>query len=74
VGGIYDGALVVRVTQPPADGRATTAALDAVADALAIPRRSVTLVRGATSRRKIVEITAPAGEIDQRVRRLRRLS
>ena len=33
VGGSYDGALVVRVTEPPDAGRATRAALRAVADA-----------------------------------------
>jgi uncharacterized protein YggU (UPF0235/DUF167 family) len=58
VGGEYGGALVVRVAEPAEGGRATQAALDAVADALGLPRRSVALARGATSRRKIVDIVA----------------
>ena len=58
VGGQHDGALVVRVVEPADGGRATNAALRAVADALTIPRRSVTLVRGATSRRKLIDIEA----------------
>jgi hypothetical protein len=56
VGGEYDGALVVRVVEPADRGRATDAALAALANALRIPRRSVSLVRGATARRKLIEI------------------
>jgi uncharacterized protein YggU (UPF0235/DUF167 family) len=56
VGGVHDGALVVRVVEPADAGRATNAALRAVAEAVGLPRRSVTLVRGATSRRKLIEI------------------
>jgi len=56
VGGEYGGAMVVRVVEPPDHGRATDAALRAVADALSVPRRAVTLVRGTTGRRKVVDI------------------
>lgn len=56
VGGEFDGALVVRVAEPAEGGRATEAALRAVVVALRLPRRSVTLVRGTTSRNKIVDI------------------
>jgi uncharacterized protein len=56
VGGDFDGALVVRVVEPPDAGRATEAALSAVASALKVPRRSVGLVRGARSRRKLLEV------------------
>ena len=64
VGGEYGGAMVVRVVEPPDRGRATDAALRAVADALSISRRAVTLVRGTTSRRKVVdiEVTHSLGE------------
>ena len=58
VGGDFDGALVVRVVEPADAGRATEAALSAVAAAVAVPRRSVSLVRGARSRRKLVEVEA----------------
>jgi uncharacterized protein len=64
VGGGYDGprgrALVVAVAARAVDGRATEAALRAVADALGVPRREVTLVAGATSRDKLVEVPATA--------------
>ena len=56
VGGEHDGALVVRVVEPADEGRATKAALKALAKALGLPRRSVVLVRGATSRRKLIEV------------------
>lgn len=56
VGGSYDGALVVRVAERAVDGRATEAALAAVAAALGVRRGDVTLVTGATSRTKVVEI------------------
>jgi len=57
VGGSRGGALVVRVTQRPERGRATNAALEAVADALGVPRSAVVLVRGGRSRRKVVDVT-----------------
>ncbi len=56
VGGSHDGALVVRVVEPPDRGRATEAALRALAEALGVPRSSIRLVRGATSRNKQVEL------------------
>jgi uncharacterized protein len=56
VGGEHAGALVVRVTAPAVDGRATEAALAAVASAFGVRRRAVTLVSGATSRTKVVDV------------------
>jgi uncharacterized protein YggU (UPF0235/DUF167 family) len=56
VGGAHDGALVVRVAERAVDGRATEAALVAVAEAFGVRRRHVTLVSGATSRTKIVDV------------------
>jgi uncharacterized protein len=57
VGGEHDGALVVRVRQRAVEGQATEAALASLAAALGIRRRDVTLVTGATSRTKLVEVT-----------------
>ena len=53
VGGEHDGALVVRVSEPAADGKATAAALASVAAAFGVGRRSVTLVAGTRDRVKI---------------------
>jgi uncharacterized protein len=56
VGGEHAGALVVRVSARAVDGRATEAALAAVAGAFGVRRGAVALVSGASSRIKIVEI------------------
>jgi len=64
VGGSHDGALVVRVGERAVDGRATEAALVALATALGLRRREVALVTGATSRTKVVEVPdASAGAV-----------
>lgn len=57
MGGRYgDAALVVAVQAPAVDGRATAAALEALAKALGCPSREVSLVSGATSRTKVVDV------------------
>ena len=56
VGGSHDGALVVRVSAPAVDGRATAAALAAIAVAFDVRPHAVRLVTGATSRTKVVEV------------------
>jgi uncharacterized protein len=56
VGGEHDGALVVRVSARAVDGRATAAALAAVAAAFGIHPSAVTLRTGAASRTKIVDV------------------
>jgi uncharacterized protein len=62
VGGVYDGAVVVRVVEPADRGRATEAALMAMAGALGLPRRSIALVRGGTSRSKLIDVEVGASE------------
>jgi uncharacterized protein len=56
VGGEHGGALVVRVSARAVDGKATDAALAAVAEAFGVRRQAVTLVTGASSRSKIVDV------------------
>ena len=57
VGGEHAGALVVRVSARAVGGKATKAALSALAAVLGVPRGAVTLVAGASSRTKIVDVT-----------------
>ena len=57
VGGSHDGALIVRVAAPAADGQANEAALRAVAKAFGVRRRDVVLVSGATNRSKVIDVT-----------------
>ena len=66
VGGEHDGALVVRVSARAVDGQATAAALEAVAAAFGVRRHAVTLIVGATSRKKIVDVPgADPGVLDR---------
>jgi uncharacterized protein len=58
VGGEHAGALVVAVSARAVDGKATEAALAAVAGAFGVRRSAVRLVSGAASRTKIVDIDA----------------
>lgn len=56
MGGQREGALVVRVAARAVDGKATAAALAAVGAAFGVRPHAVTLVAGATSRTKIVDV------------------
>jgi uncharacterized protein len=58
VGGEHAGALVVAVRARAVDGKATEAALAAVARAFGVRRSAVRLVSGAASRIKVVDIDA----------------
>jgi uncharacterized protein len=62
VGGEHDGALIVRVSARAVDGKATEAALTAVADSFGIRRSAVRLVSGASSRTKVVDIDIDADD------------
>ena len=66
VGGRHGDSLVVAVTARAVDGKATEAALRAVADAFDVRRRDVTLVTGATSRDKVVEVDGAGDELSAR--------
>ncbi|KPL69053.1 hypothetical protein SZ64_13640 [Erythrobacter sp. SG61-1L] len=53
---ITEGKLVVKTRAKPKDGEATDAVLALIAGALGIARSRVTLLRGATSREKLVQL------------------
>jgi uncharacterized protein YggU (UPF0235/DUF167 family) len=75
VGGRYAGprgaALVVAVTERAVDGRATEAALRAVAAALGLRRAAVRLVSGAASRDKVVAVEPAPADLADRLAALR---
>jgi uncharacterized protein len=75
VGGRYDGpygpALLVAVTAPPVDGRATEAVVRAVAQALGLRTRDVALRTGTTSRDKLLAVADPPDDLPARVAALR---
>jgi uncharacterized protein (TIGR00251 family) len=57
VAGRHGDALKLRVTAPPTGGRANAAVIALVAELLAVPPATVTLVSGAASRRKRLRIS-----------------
>ncbi len=73
VGGSYGDppVLVVAVTSRAVDGKATEAALAALADALGLRRRQVALRSGATSRTKVVVVEGAPVDLADRVAALR---
>jgi uncharacterized protein (TIGR00251 family) len=54
--GRHGDAIKIQVHAPPVEGAANAALIDLLASALGVPRRSVHILRGTTSRTKVVEI------------------
>jgi uncharacterized protein (TIGR00251 family) len=50
------GTLKARLTAPPVDGAANIALISLLAERLSVPRHTISIVRGETSRQKTVEI------------------
>lgn len=67
ISGLHGDVIKVRLTAPPVDGAANAALVELLASALGISKSAVTIVAGASSRSKIVEL---AGVTEDRVRRL----
>lgn len=64
VGGRYgEESLIVAVSAKAVDGAATEAALRAVAQAVGMPRRSVALITGTTSRDKVVGVSTDTPDV-----------
>ena len=57
-----DGVLLVRVSAPPAEGRANEAVCRLIAKAVGVPRSRVSVVRGLTARDKAVSVEGMADE------------
>lgn len=56
VDGERGGAILIRLAAPPVDGAANDALVAFLADVLAIPRRSISIVSGEKSRDKRVRL------------------
>ncbi|HEX5432828.1 MAG TPA: DUF167 domain-containing protein [Candidatus Angelobacter sp.] len=63
--GVVGDALKLAVTSPPVEGKANQAVIEFFADLFAIPRSSVSIASGETSRNKIIRV---AGITAERVR------
>jgi len=56
IGPMHDGRLKIAVTAPPVDGEANAAVIELFARRLGVPRSSVEIVAGSSSRRKTLRI------------------
>jgi len=56
IAGERAGALLVRVTAPPVDGKANDAVRRLIARRLGVPASRVSIVRGESSRDKVVQV------------------
>ncbi|MDW5596283.1 DUF167 domain-containing protein [Conexibacter stalactiti] len=54
--GVREGALLVRVTAPPVDGKANAALCKLLAKTLGVPPTTVAVVRGSSARDKVVRV------------------
>jgi len=55
--GVHDGALKLRVTAPPVDGKANAAVVKFIAKILSVPKSAVAIVSGAQGRVKRVRVS-----------------
>lgn len=58
--GMHGDAHKIRLAAPPVDGKANAALVAFLAEAFGVRQRDVVIASGASSRRKIVRISAPA--------------
>lgn len=68
--GLHGDAVKLRLAAPPVDGKANVAVCAFVAEFCNMPRASVTLIRGQTSRLKSVRIETPDADAIARLRDL----
>ncbi len=60
--GQVGGTLKVALTAPPVDGKANQACIDFFAKLLKVPRSSVTIAAGQTSRNKVIRVAGLSAE------------
>ena len=66
--GIVGDALKLALTAPPLEGKANQACIEFLAEFLNVPRASVTIVAGQSSRNKVVRIAGrTAAQLEERL-------
>jgi uncharacterized protein (TIGR00251 family) len=60
--GERDGAVLIRISAPPVDGKANAALIAFVAKTVGVPKGSVVIIRGETSRNKIIRVAGRAAD------------
>ena len=67
--GVVGEALKVALTAPPVEGKANQACIEFFAELLNVPRASVTIVAGHTSRNKVIRVLGrTSAEVEQFLR------
>ena len=54
--GEYQGGIKIALTAPPTDGKANQALVEFLSEKLGVPKRNISIIRGATNKRKVVSI------------------
>ena len=68
IAGEMGDALKLALTAPPVEGKANEACVEFFANLLKVPRSSVTIASGESSRNKVIRITGlSAGQVEQRL-------
>ena len=63
--GLHGGALKIKVAAPAVDNKANTALIEFLSATLDVSKSAITIRHGATSRRKVVEITGSPELVDK---------
>lgn len=72
IAGEIGDALKVSLNAPPVDGKANDACVRFLAEVLRVPRSSVTIAAGETSRNKLIRVAGlSAAEVEARLREAR---
>ncbi|MGH9499696.1 MAG: DUF167 domain-containing protein [Terriglobales bacterium] len=64
ISGEFGDALKLSITAPPSEGRANVACIAFLANLLEVPRSSVTIASGESSRRKVIRVQGLSAEAD----------
>ena len=67
--GVLGDALKLALTAPPVEGRANEACIDFLAKSLNVPRSSVTIAAGESSRQKLIRVAGvQAAQVEEKLR------
>ena len=72
--GMHDGVLALRVCAPPADGQANDAVIKLLATTFGVRAGAVEIVRGESSRRKLIRIRGDVKRLTSRLDESRTLT
>jgi uncharacterized protein (TIGR00251 family) len=61
IAGVMENALKVKLTAPPVEGAANEQPIEVLSEAFGIKKSDITIIRGQSSKRKVVEIKGVNG-------------